>query len=138
MAQLTVIEGGVRAGDPPPIVWNRVPADGARRALIIRDAPDPREPIVAAWDDGRAFLIGIRAFRLPADEKALAAWISAAKADGVPVVDQRDPNALQGSVTTSQALELARRTRDQRRRSEPLPAGGLFDLVQRDQGDLFR
>lgn len=150
---LSVIEGGVPAGAPRPIVWNRMPLEGARRALVLRDTADPWEPIAAAYDDGRPFLVGCRCFRLPADARALQAWIDGAKVDGLALVDERAPvervqladgAAVQHLVPgvrpvdpTAHELALLAMKRQQRRGCAPLPAGGLFDEVARNQQDLF-
>ncbi|HEV2530936.1 hypothetical protein [Phenylobacterium sp.] len=137
MTRFSVIEGGVPAGAPRPVVWNRPPLTGQIIALVVRDTGDAREPLEACYDDGRPFLVGIRRFRPPVDQPALDAWIARAVADGLHVVDQRAPSLATGSISTRQAIELEQRRRAQPRAAEPLPAGGLFDLVRRDQGELF-
>lgn len=137
MASLRVIEGGIAPGAPRPVVWNRQPVEGARVALVLRDTDDAWEPVEAAYDDGRAFLVGIRRFRPPADLPALQVWIDAAKAEGLAIVDERAPRLDSGSISTRQGLELERRRREAGRAADALPAGGLFDLVRRDQGELF-
>lgn len=137
---LAVIEGG--KGQPrherPVVIWNRAPVASARVALVIRDNPDPREPIALAYDDGRPWLIGIRCICLPADQEALAAWLASARADGLEVRDERTGNPLlMGQTTLAQRIELKRREREARRDNQPLDPGGLFDQVRRDTRDLF-
>lgn len=138
MTRLRVISGGVPSGEPPPIVWNRLPLDDQRRALVIRDAGAPGL-CALAWDDGRPFLIGIRELRLPAQRVALDAWKTVAEVARLPIRDERSPLLRpfdEGSISTAQALELERRRREIRREMRP-DLGELFDFTSRDRRDLF-
>lgn len=133
---LGVINGGVPSGEPPPIVWNRLPLEDQRRALVIRDAPRVGFAELA-WDDGRPFLVGIRELRLPGQEAALEAWKTVAAVAHLPIRDERVPRPLsEGSISTAQALELERRRREIRRGLQQDP-GDLFDFTSRDRRDLF-
>lgn len=140
---LRVIGGGVRPDEPPPIVWNRLPLDGQRRALVIRDASPPAPGLVdLAWDDGRAFLVGIRSLRLPAAATALEAWKLEAELIKAVIRDERaDPFEAADRANEAQAkaaaLERARRDRESRREMQPLAPGGLFDECRRGEQDLF-
>lgn len=133
---LGVINGSAPSGEPPPIVWNRLPLEDQRRALVIRDGVTAGFCVVA-WDDGRPFLIGIRELRWPAQAAALEAWKAVAQVGRLAIRDERTPQPLaEGSVSTAQALELERRRR-QLRKGEPRDPGPLFDLTSRDRRDLF-
>lgn len=135
MPDLRVIEGGLPSGEPPAIVWNRLPLDDQRRALVIRDSGPGLAAL--AWDDGRAFLVGIRELRLPGQEAALEAWKTLAEVAHLPIRDERAPRPLaEGSISTAQAIELERRRRAVRREVRQDP-GYLFDFTSRDRRDLF-
>lgn len=137
---LAVIEGGKGQSRPkrPVVIWNRTPLASGPVALVIRDNPDPREPIALAYDDGRPWLIGIRCICLPADQEALDAWLASARADGLAVRDERTGNPLlMGQTSLAQRLALKIREREARRDNQPLDPGCLFDQVRQDTRSLF-
>lgn len=132
---LRVIEGGYQPGEPPPIVWNRLPIDKARVALVIRDARAGGYDL--AWDDGRDCLTGIRSVRAE-QSGVILSWQSLALSEGVRLRDERKVLGLaNGSTTTAEDLRRLEQARAAKRAPLELPAGSLFDTVTRDQQEMF-
>lgn len=142
---LRVIQGGVAAGEPAPIVWNRLPIEAQRVALVIRNAAlsGAQNRLDVAWDDGRPFLIGIRSIR-DTNDPALEAWKALAVLVGCEIRDERstpdvfaEADANNARAAVAARLEQERRARDARRAYQPPSAGGLFDEVRRNTQELF-
>lgn len=122
-----------------PIVWNRLPVETQRVALVIRAAEGTRDRIDLAWDDGRPWLVGIRSID-PGNTVALEAWKLHAELIGATIRDERPDDPLQesqGAAQTRHDLAQLQRDREAKRDVQPMPAGGLFDEVRRNTQDLF-
>jgi hypothetical protein len=137
-----------------PIVWNRCSALSAGRALVVVDhEADPRRCTLILDPGPGPVVYGVRdVVRGEAGERVLAAWRATAAEHGLAWEDERrsepvrlaDGPAEQRLIEgvrpvdpTAYDLALLARRRQQRRGGAPLPAGGLFDQVGRDQQDLF-